>query len=113
MGYIWLWRRSRYGQEAYDASIAEQFADQVIMTDDNPRSEDPATIVEDMKKGLKQPDNAHTLHSRYEAIEFTLKHASENDIILLAGKGHEDYQVMANETIHYSDRESAQQLLGL
>ncbi|WP_047048516.1 UDP-N-acetylmuramoyl-L-alanyl-D-glutamate--2,6-diaminopimelate ligase [Vibrio mexicanus] len=101
------------GKRPMMASIAEQFADQVIMTDDNPRSEDPATIVEDMKKGLKQPDNAYILHSRYEAIEFALNHANENDIILLAGKGHEDYQVMANETIHYSDRESAQQLLGL
>ena len=101
------------GKRPMMAAIAEQYADESILTDDNPRSESPQAIVEDMLKGLTQPEKAHVEHSRYEAISYALSKAGEQDIILLAGKGHEDYQVMANETVHYSDRESAQQLLGI
>ncbi|MFV0449424.1 MAG: UDP-N-acetylmuramoyl-L-alanyl-D-glutamate--2,6-diaminopimelate ligase [Vibrio sp.] len=101
------------GKRPMMASIAEKFADRVILTDDNPRSEDPAAIVQDMLAGLTHPDTAQIEHSRYLAAKFAVDNASADDIILLAGKGHEDYQVMAHETIHYSDRESAQTLLGL
>ena len=95
------------------ASIGECLADHVILSDDNPRSESPQLIVEDMLAGMNQPECANVQHSRFEALKFALEQSDSQDIILLAGKGHEDYQVLANETVHYSDRESAQQLLGL
>ncbi len=101
------------GKRPMMAAIAEKFADRVILTDDNPRSEDPADIVKDMLTGLEEPDMAQIEHSRFMAAKYAVDNAAADDIILLAGKGHEDYQVMANQTIHYSDRESAQTLLGL
>jgi UDP-N-acetylmuramoyl-L-alanyl-D-glutamate--2,6-diaminopimelate ligase len=93
------------------AEIAERCADKIILTDDNPRSEKPADIVQDMVAGLKFASRAHVEHNRYAAVQYALQHADQQDIILLAGKGHEDYQVMAHQTIHYSDRETAQTLL--
>lgn len=101
------------GKRPMMAAVAEQFADQVILTDDNPRSEAPQRIVDDMLAGMREPQRAHIEHCRLDAARFALQQAGEQDIILLAGKGHEDYQVLADETIHYSDRESAQQLLEL
>jgi UDP-N-acetylmuramoyl-L-alanyl-D-glutamate--2,6-diaminopimelate ligase len=101
------------GKRPMMAAIAEAFADRVILTDDNPRSEDPQAIVNDMLAGLRAPQLASVEHNRFDALRFALSQAGEQDIILLAGKGHEDYQVLANETIHYSDRESAQTLLEL
>lgn len=101
------------GKRPMMAAIGERLADKVILTDDNPRSENPAMIVNDMLEGMQKPSNAQIEHSRFNALQYALAQAEENDIILLAGKGHEDYQVMANETIHYSDRESAMQLLGV
>ncbi|TFH90515.1 UDP-N-acetylmuramoyl-L-alanyl-D-glutamate--2,6-diaminopimelate ligase [Vibrio ouci] len=99
------------GKRPMMAEIGERLADQVILTDDNPRSESPAEIVKDMLVGMKQPDSAVVEHSRFDALQYAIANSHADDIILLAGKGHEDYQVMANETIHYSDRESAIQLL--
>lgn len=95
------------------AVTAEQFADKIIISDDNPRSEDPALIVKDMLAGLSEPEVAFVEHDRFQAVKFALEKAGNNDIILLAGKGHEDYQVLKDKTIHYSDRESALQLLGI
>ncbi|MFM2590845.1 UDP-N-acetylmuramoyl-L-alanyl-D-glutamate--2,6-diaminopimelate ligase [Vibrio sp. TBV020] len=99
------------GKRPMMAAIGESLADRVILTDDNPRSESPAEIVKDMLVGMNQPDSAVVEHNRFDALKFALTNSHADDIILLAGKGHEDYQVMANETIHYSDRESAIQLL--
>ena len=101
------------GKRPMMASIGERLADVVILTDDNPRSESPSAIVKDMLAGMASPENAIVEHDRYNALAHALKHSSGDDIILLAGKGHEDYQVLANETVHYSDRESAQRLLEL
>lgn len=101
------------GKRPMMAETAEQFADKIIISDDNPRSEDPAEIVKDMLVGLKQPQAAFVEHDRYQAVKFALENAGSNDIILLAGKGHEDYQVLKDKTVHYSDRESALQLLGI
>ncbi|WP_428772938.1 UDP-N-acetylmuramoyl-L-alanyl-D-glutamate--2,6-diaminopimelate ligase [Vibrio sp.] len=100
------------GKRPMMAEIAERIGDQLILTDDNPRSEDPSAIVADMVAGLEQPDLARVEHDRFKALQIALQHATDKDIILLAGKGHEDYQVLADRTVHYSDRESAQQLLG-
>jgi UDP-N-acetylmuramoyl-L-alanyl-D-glutamate--2,6-diaminopimelate ligase len=101
------------GKRPMMASIGERLADKIILTDDNPRSEDPATIIDDMLAGVSQPKNVHVYHNRAQALEFALAQSEEQDIILLAGKGHEDYQVFASETVHFSDRETAQNLLGI
>lgn len=101
------------GKRPMMASIAEQLADKVILSDDNPRSEDPKAIVEDMQAGMSAPEAAFVEHQRFNAAQLAVKHANASDIILLAGKGHEDYQVIGNDNVHYSDRETAAQLLGL
>ncbi|GAL36430.1 UDP-N-acetylmuramoylalanyl-D-glutamate-2,6-diaminopimelate ligase [Vibrio maritimus] len=101
------------GKRPMMASIAEQLADKVILSDDNPRSEDPKAIVEDMLAGMSVPEAALVEHQRFNATQLAVKHAKASDIILLAGKGHEDYQVIGNDNVHYSDRETAAQLLGL
>ncbi|KEY91122.1 UDP-N-acetylmuramoyl-L-alanyl-D-glutamate--2,6-diaminopimelate ligase [Candidatus Photodesmus blepharus] len=116
-GHLWVilgcgGERDR-GKRPIMAAIVEKRADKIVLTDDNPRGESPQLIIEDMLKGLKYPLLAYVEHHRYEAIRFALSQAKGKDIILLAGKGHEDYQVMANERIHYSDRESVRQLLGI
>ncbi|PFG45253.1 UDP-N-acetylmuramoylalanyl-D-glutamate--2,6-diaminopimelate ligase [Vibrio sp. ES.051] len=101
------------GKRPMMAEIAERLGDKVVLTDDNPRSEDPAQIVKDMLAGLLKPAEAIIQHDRFKALSYAVENASPKDIILLAGKGHEDYQIRNGETIHYSDRESAMQLLGL
>ncbi|MFC1234643.1 UDP-N-acetylmuramoyl-L-alanyl-D-glutamate--2,6-diaminopimelate ligase [Vibrio sp. F74] len=101
------------GKRPMMAEIAERLADHVILTDDNPRSEDPKSIFKDMLAGLNTPRLVQTEHDRYQALLLASDNANSNDIILLAGKGHEDYQVLENETIHYSDRESALKILGI
>ena len=67
--------------------------------------------MQDMLAGMKTPALALVKHDRFAALQWALANSGPEDIILLAGKGHEEYQVMADQTIHYSDRESAQQLL--
>ncbi|EGR1750085.1 TPA: UDP-N-acetylmuramoyl-L-alanyl-D-glutamate--2,6-diaminopimelate ligase [Vibrio parahaemolyticus] len=101
------------GKRPMMAEIAERLGDKVVLTDDNPRSEDPVLIVKDMLAGLSKPAEAIVQHDRFKALSYALENAAPQDIILLAGKGHEDYQIRNGETIHYSDRESAMQLLGL
>ncbi|EPE37727.1 UDP-N-acetylmuramoyl-L-alanyl-D-glutamate--2,6-diaminopimelate ligase [Candidatus Photodesmus katoptron] len=95
------------------AKVAEKYADKIILTDDNPRSESPDSIITDILKGLEYPLAVHIEHNRYKAISFALNFASKEDIIFLAGKGHETHQVFKNSKIYYSDRESARKLLGI
>lgn len=99
------------GKRPMMAAVAEQLADYVILTDDNPRSESPREIVNDMLAGLAQPERAQVIHDRAEACQRAFSQAQAQDIVLVAGKGHEDYQVLAGKTIHYSDRETVQALL--
>ena len=101
------------GKRPMMAQIAEQYADSVVLTDDNPRSESPEQIIQDMQAGLAHPEHVLVEHDRFKAIALALSHSTKDDIILVAGKGHEDYQILADRTIHYSDRESAQTLLEL
>jgi len=91
--------------------IAEQYAEQIVIVDDNPRSENASTIIDDIKQGLNNPEKALIIHDRQQAILHLLKTACANDIILIAGKGHEDYQIFGNTKVHYSDRECLSALL--
>ncbi|UTV28076.1 UDP-N-acetylmuramoyl-L-alanyl-D-glutamate--2,6-diaminopimelate ligase [Photobacterium atrarenae] len=99
------------GKRPLMAAVAERLADRIILTDDNPRSESPAAIVTDMLVGLTQPAQAKIEHDRARACEWAFTQAGADDIVLVAGKGHEDYQVLADCTIHYSDRETVAALL--
>ncbi|MFM5571307.1 UDP-N-acetylmuramoyl-L-alanyl-D-glutamate--2,6-diaminopimelate ligase [Aeromonas veronii] len=94
------------GKRPMMAAMAEQYADRVILTDDNPRTEEPARIMADMVAGLRDPAAVHVEHDRVKAISLAIGQASKQDIILVAGKGHEDYQIIGTDKRHYSDRET-------
>lgn len=89
------------------AQIADTLADKVIITSDNPRSEDPQQIITDILAGIKSLDGERIFVEidRKEAIELAVKIAKPNDVVVVAGKGHEDYQILGDETIHFDDRE--------
>ncbi|MEF9950672.1 MAG: cyanophycin synthetase, partial [Mucinivorans sp.] len=93
------------------ARIAAEKSDRVILTSDNPRGEDPAEILSQMNAGLDPILRRHTLtiENRAEAIRAAVALASENDIILIAGKGHENYQEIQGVRHHFDDKEQIQQ----
>jgi UDP-N-acetylmuramoyl-L-alanyl-D-glutamate--2,6-diaminopimelate ligase len=90
-------------------------ADFSIITSDNPRTEDPKQIIEDIRQGVspsaQEGDDYLAIISRKEAIEHAIHLAEKNDLVLIAGKGHEDYQVIGTKTIHFDDREVAKSAL--
>ena len=91
------------GKRGPMARAAEKDSDFCIVTSDNPRNEDPTSIISDVEKGFM--GNAHTsILDRREAIRAAIETSRPNDIVLVAGKGHEDYQIFANETITFDDR---------
>ncbi|MCP4355520.1 MAG: UDP-N-acetylmuramoyl-L-alanyl-D-glutamate--2,6-diaminopimelate ligase [Proteobacteria bacterium] len=93
------------------AKIAEDNADRVIVAHDNPRTEDPEIILKDVFEGFENRDSVKTILERAEAIKFAFENASHDDVILVTGKGHEDYQIFGTEKVHYSDRETAVKVL--
>lgn len=86
---------------------AESLAAQVILTNDNPRSENPLAIIREIQSGMHRPDRARVISDRAAAIERALKDARAGDVVLIAGKGHEDYQQVADQRLPFSDRASA------
>lgn len=95
------------GKRPLMGRIAEAHADRVIVTSDNPRTESPEAILEDIKAGMKHPDEAFWIVNRREAIRHAASVAAEGDVVLIAGKGHEDYQVIGTGRIHFDDREES------
>ena len=89
------------------AQAAQQYADIVVLTSDNPRTEDPQQILDDAAAGLDDSKPTHTIMDRAEAIRFAINLASETDTVLIAGKGHEDYQIIGTTKHHFDDREQA------
>lgn len=87
------------------AKATEKYADFIIVTSDNPRSENPAMILEDIVVGLSDKASFVKIVDRREAIDYAMRNALENDTIVLLGKGHEDYQVLKDKTIHFDERE--------
>ncbi len=86
------------------AAIGEVKADVVVLTSDNPRTEDPDSIIAEMAAGLTNPANAHIEPDRAEAIAYAVRTAARGDVVLIAGKGHEDYQIIGDEVIDFDDR---------
>lgn len=93
------------GKRSLMAQVAENMANEVIVTDDNPRSEDPKEIVGDILSGFESMRNIRVEHDRRVAIESVLDDASEGDWVVIAGKGHEDYQEISGKRFHLSDIE--------
>jgi UDP-N-acetylmuramoyl-L-alanyl-D-glutamate--2,6-diaminopimelate ligase len=91
------------GKRAEMARVAESLADEIFITDDNPRGEDPRRIVADIILGLREPARAHVEHDRAAAIGAALAAAAAGDVVLVAGKGHEDYQLVGAERRAFSD----------
>ncbi len=100
------------GKRPLMGAIAEAHADVVVVTDDNPRTEDSRAILEQILGGMRAPDAAHVIADRAEAIHHALAEADAGDVVVIAGKGHEDYQVVGTATRPFSDRAVVLDALG-
>jgi UDP-N-acetylmuramoyl-L-alanyl-D-glutamate--2,6-diaminopimelate ligase len=87
--------------------IAEKHSDYVIITNDNPRSEEPSAIAADIIRGLHNANGCLVIADRAQAIDFAIQQAKSGDLVLLAGKGHEEHQVFAEQTVFFSDVKQA------
>lgn len=99
------------GKRKEMAAIAEMFSDKVVVTQDNPRTENPDAIIEDILQGFKEPKKIILEPNRREAIAFAIQNAQKEDFVLIAGKGHEDYQIIGNEKFPFSDLKEAEEAL--
>lgn len=99
------------GKRPLMASIAEKGADVVIVTDDNPRTEDPVMIMDEIIAGFEQVEKVTIEHNRAKAIRLALQQAQTGDVVLIAGKGHEQVQILAHTTEPFDDRQQAAQVL--
>ena len=95
------------------AKAAEKYSDRIFVTSDNPRFENPEKIISDIRKGFKNPDNVECITNRKEAIYKAISIANQHDIVLIAGKGHEDYQDMEGVKHPFDDRVIARDALEL
>lgn len=93
--------------------IAADLADVVVVTSDNPRTENPDAILEDILTGIPEDVSRLVIGDRARAIHTAILEAQPGDGVLLAGKGHEDYQILGTEKIHFDDREQARDALQL
>jgi len=95
------------GKRPQMGEIASRLADRVIVTSDNPRSEDPQSIIDEITKGISAT-NYVAVRDRREAIARTIQEAADDEVIVIAGKGHETYQVLGDRVVHFDDREEAE-----
>lgn len=100
------------GKRPQMGAVAAQNADFLVVTSDNPRTERPNAIIDDILEGLEDTTTPYAvIENRREAIEYALKNARPNDTIVLAGKGHEDYQILGTKKIHFDEREVVAEIL--
>ncbi|MEI7664679.1 MAG: UDP-N-acetylmuramoyl-L-alanyl-D-glutamate--2,6-diaminopimelate ligase [Synechococcaceae cyanobacterium ELA263] len=92
-------------------AIAARLADAVVVTSDNPRTEDPGRILDDVVAGIPAEAAAQVEPDRAAAIALAIAGAGADDLVLIAGKGHEDYQILGSEKVHFDDREEARSCL--
>jgi UDP-N-acetylmuramoyl-L-alanyl-D-glutamate--2,6-diaminopimelate ligase len=95
------------------AKIAEKYGDNILVTSDNPRSENPELIIREIESGFSKKASWKSIVSRKEAIASAIREAPDNAIILIAGKGHETYQEINGDRIPFDDREEAREALDL
>ncbi len=99
------------GKRHLMGAAAEKYAGKVFLTSDNPRTEDPAQIIEDILRGITRRDAIAVISDRREAIHSALESASDNDCVLILGKGHEPYQLIGNKKFPFDDRQVARDYL--
>lgn len=99
------------GKRPLMGQVAEKYSDIIIITNDNPRNEDPERIVQDIIKGIDNKSKIIKILDRKEAIRKAIEISEKGDWILIAGKGHEDYQILKDKIIHFSDREVVKEIL--
>lgn len=100
------------GKRPLMGAAAAKYADEVVITDDNPRSESPEAIVAEIKAGLADASSARVIHDRALAITEAVRAAGKDDAVVVAGKGHEDYQIYGAEVRQFSDRSFVAGLVG-
>ncbi|HTZ11536.1 MAG TPA: UDP-N-acetylmuramoyl-L-alanyl-D-glutamate--2,6-diaminopimelate ligase [Candidatus Margulisiibacteriota bacterium] len=96
------------GKRPKMGKVVTELSDYAIITSDNPRSEEPSAIIEDIKKGIDR-NNFCVIADRREAIAKSISLAGEGDVVVIAGKGHETYQIFKNKTLYFDDREVARE----
>ncbi len=94
-------------------AVATRLADYVLLTSDNPRKENPIEIIAQIRAGCKHSDNVEVVEDRHEAIVRALSLAETGDVVLIAGKGHENYQEFANTVIPFDDRQVVRECMGI
>ncbi|MCW8854471.1 MAG: UDP-N-acetylmuramoyl-L-alanyl-D-glutamate--2,6-diaminopimelate ligase [Gammaproteobacteria bacterium] len=100
------------GKRPLMAQAAEQYADNIILTDDNPRTENSEDIIEQIRSGFADLSNVLVIQDRASAISHAINSAGSDDVILIAGKGHENYQLIGNERFPFSDIQAARNSMG-
>jgi UDP-N-acetylmuramoyl-L-alanyl-D-glutamate--2,6-diaminopimelate ligase len=101
------------GKRPIMGGIATRLGDIAVVTSDNPRKEDPVAIIDEILTGIpaESRDRVVVEPDRYSAIKRALEIAAAGDVVVVAGKGHEDYQIFADQTIHFDDREVVREIL--
>jgi len=91
--------------------VAACHADAIVLTDDNPRSEPSKIIIEQILEGIPDADSATVIADRGSALRHVVSEAAKDDWVLVAGKGHEDYQIVGSRRLKFSDRDTLLQLI--
>jgi UDP-N-acetylmuramoyl-L-alanyl-D-glutamate--2,6-diaminopimelate ligase len=99
------------GKRPAMAAMAARWADRIVLTSDNPRSEDPKKILKEMAAGLPKGASVQVLENRSEAIRTAVLSATAGDVVLVAGKGHEEFQEIRGEKLPFSDRREVERAL--
>ena len=94
-------------------AVAADLADRIVLTDDNPRSEDPAAIVREIRAGVGDHPRVGVNHDRRAALTSAIERARPGDVVLIAGKGHEAEQLIGAERRPFDDRRIAAEILGV
>ncbi|MDH5423643.1 MAG: UDP-N-acetylmuramoyl-L-alanyl-D-glutamate--2,6-diaminopimelate ligase [Gammaproteobacteria bacterium] len=100
------------GKRALMGGIAEKYADYVVLTDDNPRHENSADIIAQILSGIENSEQVVVIENRRLAIEYAVQHATKDDVVLVAGKGHESFQITGDLKMPFNDRFEVQRLIG-
>jgi UDP-N-acetylmuramoyl-L-alanyl-D-glutamate--2,6-diaminopimelate ligase len=100
-------------KRSFMGKVVERYSDHMVITNDNPRTEDPKKIIDDILSGLLCPWAAEVENDRMAAIEYAISHANSDDLILVAGKGHEDYQIIGKDKMPFSDKEVVERALNI
>jgi len=95
------------GKRPLMAKSAETYGDKIVVTSDNPRTEVAEEIIKEIQIGFAKKTNYTSIIDRRKAIEYAIENADTNDLVLLLGKGHEDYQIIGNVKYHFDDKEEA------